>query len=357
MESRRVLVRILLAALALTLWLVRAWLDAVLVAAVVAMLAWPLHERVSRLLGRRRRLGTALTLLGLVVGLFVPLGLLGLVVGREVVHLADEVVDTVQVGAWGDYIGRVLPAGPLQPLVEAAGGRTELTEQVEAQVREGVLTLASTITGKVPNLLAVSATVVVKGVVFLLALTTFLHRGPEALAYARRLSPLSREHTDRLLAVFAEFARNVVLAGAVAGASQGVVAWLGFLLAGLDRALLFGVLTAVFAYIPLVGTAAVWVPVAVLLLAEGRPEAATFVAVWSLALTGTVDNVIRPIIVRGRSDVPLLLVFLGAFGGLGTFGIIGLLVGPVLVAVLLALLRIYADELPAPPPDGLAAEG
>jgi len=348
MESRTVLVRILLLALAATVWLVRAWLDAVLVAAVVAMLAWPLHERIAASLGRRRRLGTALTLLGLVLGLFAPLALLGLVVGREVVILANEVIDKVQLGTWDGYLRELLRAAPLQDLIRAAGGRTELTEQLEASARAGILTIATTVTGNVPGLLGVTATAVVKVVVFLLALTTFVHRGPEGIAWVRRVSPLSPDHTDRLLGVFAEFARNVVLAGLVAGMSQGLVATLGFWLAGVERTLLFGVLTAVFAYVPLVGTTLVWLPVALLLLAEGRPGAALFVAIWSLALTGTVDNLIRPIIVRGKSDVPLLLVFLGAFGGLGTFGVIGLLVGPVMVAVLLALFRIYEEELAQP---------
>lgn len=346
MESRSVLIRILLGVLVLTLWLVRAWLDAVVVAAVVAMLAWPVHERIARLLGRRRRLGTALTLLGLVVGIFVPLSLLGLVVGREIVLLADQVVQTIEVGAWDGWLKEALRAGPMEDVVRAAGGRTQVTEQLQLQLRQGALTVATSVTSSVPDLLSVTASVLVKVVVFLLALTTFLHRGPEAIAYARRLSPLSAAHTDRLFGVFAEFARNVVLAGLVAGVCQGAVALVGFLLADVERALLFGVLTAVFAYVPLVGTALVWGPVALLLVAQGRPGAAIFVAIWSLALTGTVDNVIRPIIVRGRSDVPLLLVFLGAFGGLGSFGLIGLLVGPVLVAVLLALLRIYAEEVP-----------
>lgn len=346
MDSQRVLVRILVVALAASVWLVRAWLDAVLIAVVVALLAWPLHERIALALGRRRRLGTALTLGGLTLGLFLPLGLLGLIVGREVVILANEVAMKVQLGHWDGYVSELLRSGPLRQIVEAAGGRSEITEQLEGSARDGVLTLATTVTRNVPGLLSVTATVVIKVVVFLLALTTFLHRGPETVAWLRRLSPLSELHTDRLFAVFGEFARNVVLAGLVAGIAQGLVATLGFWLAGVDRVLLFGVLTAVFAYVPLVGTTLVWLPVSVLLLAEERAGAAAFVAVWSLALTGTVDNVIRPVVVRGRSDVPLLLVFLGAFGGLGSFGIVGLLVGPVFVAVVLALLRIYSEGLP-----------
>jgi predicted PurR-regulated permease PerM len=151
--------------------------------------------------------------------------------------------------------------------------------------------------------------------------------------------------TRRLMAVFAEFAQNVVLAGVAAAVVQGVVAGIGYAIAGVERALLFALLTGVMAFVPVVGTAVAWVPVCLLLLFAHRTGAAAFVAVWSLVLTGTIDNIVKPLVVRGRSDLPTLLVFLGVFGGLLAFGLIGLLVGPVLVAMLLALLHIYEEGL------------
>jgi predicted PurR-regulated permease PerM len=124
------------------------------------------------------------------------------------------------------------------------------------------------------------------------------------------------------------------------------VAGLGYWLGGVDRPLLFAVLTAVLAFVPVVGTAAAWVPVSLLLLLEGHSGGALFVTIWSLALTGTIDNIVKPLIIRGRSSMPPLLVFLAVFGGLLWFGVMGLLVGPVLMALLLALLHIYAESLP-----------
>lgn len=353
------LVLVTLVVAGLTGWLVRGYLDAVLVAAVVTILLAPLHDRVLRWTGGRRRLASALTLLGFTLGVFVPAAFAGFFVGREVVVLANEVAAQVELGQWDDHLRRFVASGPMRWAVDLAGGRTALLDGLETAVRDGVLNLAATVTQNVPGLLSVTAGLVLKLVVFFLATTTFLARRHELLDLARRASPLAPGHTDRLVSVFVEFARNVVLAGLVAGLLQGVVATLGFWLADVERALLFGVLTAVFAYVPLVGTALVWVPVCVLLLAADRAGAAAFVAVWSLALTGTVDNMVRPFIVKGRSDVPLLLVFLGAFGGLASFGVIGILVGPVIVAMLLALLHIYVAERegggPATPRDGSPA--
>jgi len=359
------LVLVTLAVGGLTAWLVRGYLDAVLVAAVVTILVGPLHARVLRATGNRRGVAAALTLLGFTVGVFVPAAFAGFFVGREVVVLANQVAAQVQIGQWDDHLRRFLASGPMRWVADLAGGRTALLDSVEDALRNGVLTLAGTVTQNVPGLLSLTAGLVLKLVVFFLATATFLARGHQLLDLARRASPLAADHTDRLVGVFVQFARNVVLAGLVAGLLQGVVATVGFWLAGVDRALLFGALTAVFAYVPLVGTTLVWLPVCILLLAEDRAGAALFVSIWSLALTGTVDNMVRPFIVKGKSDVPLLLVFLGAFGGLANFGVIGILVGPVLVAVLLALLHIYVAEREGggpvtsspPPPPGPASAG
>ncbi len=110
---------------------------------------------------------------------------------------------------------------------------------------------------------------------------------------------------------------RILLVAAIAAVSLLVRPFLdALLIAGVERAFLFAVLTGVLAFVPVVGTALAWLPVALLLLLEGRAGAAGFVVIWSIGLTGTVDNPVKPLIVRGRSDMPTLLVFLGVFGGL-----------------------------------------
>lgn len=344
MEPRNRIVVLLLLTLGVTLWLVGPFLDAVLIGAVVAILAWPVQRFVLRLTGRRRRIATAVTIVALTLGVFAPAGALGLLAARELVTIVNDVAQKVQLGETDLLVTRLAAWSPAAWVAEWMGGPQALADTIEGAVRDGALAVASAVTQSVPNLLSVTATAVLKLVIALTALATLLHSGPDLLRWGRRVSPLTPEHTDRLYAVFFQFTRNVVLAGLAAGVSQGVVAGLGYWLADVDRWLLFGLLTAILAYIPLVGTTLVWLPLAVLLIAEGRPNAALFVVIWSLAVTGTVDNVVRPFIVRGSSGVPLLLVFLGVFGGLYAFGVVGVLVGPVLMALLLALFAIFVEE-------------
>lgn len=337
-------VRILLgAAIAAVSWLVRPFLDALLVASVVAVLAWPFHLWIAAAMPRTPRLSTLITVLTITVTVVVPVALLVWLVSRELAALASQLAAQVDAGELQRLATRAAEVPLVHRLLDLAGGPTAVTAAVQTAARDGLLGLASEAGGVVPGLLGVTARALLDACIFFLALATFFHRGSELRGWALRMIPLAEAHITRLFSVFAEFARNVVLAGLVAAMMQGLVAGIGYSLAGVERAFLFAVLTGVLAFVPLVGTALAWVPVALLLLLEGRAGAAGFVVIWSIGLTGTVDNLVKPLIVRGRSDMPTLLVFLGVFGGLSAFGVIGLLVGPVLMALLLALFRIYEE--------------
>ena len=102
--------------------------------------------------------------------------------------------------------------------------------------------------------------------------------------------------------------------------------------------------TAFFAPIPIVGTGVVWVPTAVGLLVSGAPDKALAVALWSVLIVGTVDNFLRPILIGAEAKLPILLLFFGMLGGLQVYGFAGIIVGPVIVALFLALADIYRRE-------------
>ena len=160
----------------------------------------------------------------------------------------------------------------------------------------------------------------------------------------KRLSPLADEYEDRLFAVFGEFSINMVVGSLATAGIQGVVAALGYWIVGVERVIFLGVATAVLSFIPLVGTLAVWVPVSLYVGVNMGWSWAVFVVVWSIVFTGTVDNLARPLFMRGSTDIHPLLVFLSVFGGMYWMGIPGVLVGPVIVAFFLALYTIYLND-------------
>ena len=349
-EPTPALLVLLAAALALTAWLVSPFADALLVASVVAVLAWPVHRRILGVVGGRRGSATALSMLAVTLGVLVPAGLLVWLVSRELIAVINLLATELDQGGLDAQLEALRAVPIVDRGIERFGGAVLIAEEIHQFGRETLANLGSLLGGIVPGVLGFTAVAFLKITIFFLTLGTLFQSGERLVDRTVRISPLRTATTTRLLDIFAQFARNVVLAGLASALVQGGVAGIGYLLAGVERPLFFALLTALMAFVPLVGTAVAWVPVTLLLLLHGHPASAVFVVIWSLLLTGTIDNIVKPLVMRGRSQMPTLLVFLGVFGGLLAFGLIGFLVGPVLIAMMLALLHIYEESLPPEEP-------
>jgi predicted PurR-regulated permease PerM len=160
-----------------------------------------------------------------------------------------------------------------------------------------------------------------------------------------RLLPLDPRHTRALVNEFREVARTAFVGTIVTGIVQGLLAGLGFAVARVPQAITWGVLTVICSFVPVFGTALVWVPVVIWLLATGHPVGAGFVVAWSLGVVMALsDYVIRPRLVGGKHEGHPLLMLIGILGGIQVFGLAGLIVGPVIMSLFVAILRIYERE-------------
>ncbi len=183
-------------------------------------------------------------------------------------------------------------------------------------------------------------------VIMAVAMFFFWSDGPAMVATVMRLSPLDDRYEQELLADFANVSRAVVLATLLSAAAQGVLAGIGFYLAGFDSVVLLMLLTTLLAMIPFVGAAAVWVPACLWLgLIDQRLLAAILLAIYGLAIVSSIDNLIKPMVLHGKSRLHPLLALLSVLGGVNALGPIGILVGPMSVAFLQTLLNILNREL------------
>ncbi len=126
---------------------------------------------------------------------------------------------------------------------------------------------------------------------------------------------------------------------------QGTLGGIGFWIAGLPAPLLFGAAMSVCALIPVVGTALIWGPGAVYLLLQGRPLTGLFLLVWGAVAISSIDNIIRPIFISGKARLSVLVIALGILGGIVSFGFAGIVIGPIVLALFLALFDIYRAEV------------
>ena len=171
----------------------------------------------------------------------------------------------------------------------------------------------------------------------------FLCDGDAMLLRARALIPLSEERTSRLFSDLGGIARAIVFGTTLTALLQGLLLGIGFRVVGLPSPVVFGVLGALIAMLPVGGTAVIWIPATAWLFLDHHAGLGTAMAIWGLVLSA-LDNVLKPMLISGRATVSTLAVFLGVLGGIAAFGAIGMIAGPVLVSLGIALLEFAEEE-------------
>lgn len=256
----------------------------------------------------------------------------------------------------------ILEFKPVQSLLETAKEFTTLSkEQILDQANDAAQTVLQQFASLGGTVVLGAFSVVTQFGLTMFLLFFFLRDGKEMLERAIHLVPLSEERKADLTKSLGGVTRGVVVGTLVTAVVQGTLVGIGFAIAGLPSPLVFGAVGALASLIPVVGTALVWVPAALSLLALGQSGWALFLTLWSIILVAGSDNVIRPLVVSSSTNVSTLLVFVGVLGGVSAFGFAGIFVGPVLLTLIAALLR-YADEAgagrhapPSQPPDAGSA--
>jgi predicted PurR-regulated permease PerM len=319
-------------------WLARPFATGLLLGAVLAFTLEPVYARLLRWTGRPS-LASAVTLVGSGALIFALVtGFASLFVARAVV-LARVVHDQLQPGAglytWvvsvADWLGRLglSPSSVIERLEAGTGALASRSAAIAASVASGTF-------GTLIELLFT-----------FLAMDAVLRHWKQIVAAVSATAPFEASHTQALLAEFRRVGRVTVTGTVVTGLAQGLLATVGYLITDVPQAVFFGICTAFASLIPAVGTLLVWIPIGAYLFLSGHPKRAIIELVWgAVIIVGLSDYVIRPRLASG-SAMPAVLVFIALFGGLEAFGVSGLIVGPVVMSLAVAVLRIYAKETKA----------
>ncbi|MBL8892567.1 MAG: AI-2E family transporter [Planctomycetaceae bacterium] len=183
-------------------------------------------------------------------------------------------------------------------------------------------------------------------VIVVVALYFFLLDGPAMIEAFMQISPMDRRHEAELIAQFDRTSRAVVVASLAAAIAQGLLAGLGFYFAGVQSVFLLTMLTILLSMVPFLGAASVWVPVVLYVgFLENQPWTAFFLFLYSAIVVSMSDNVIKPYILHGQSNLHPLLALLSVLGGVAALGPIGIMLGPMLVVFLQTILKMLKQEL------------
>ncbi len=325
-------------------WIIWPYFPAVLWATVFAVIFAPLNRRLRQELHGRTNAAAGLTLLAIVLIALVPL----FAIGAALVDQAAGVYARIQSGEldFRRYFAQVL--GALPPWVLQTLERFGITNLAELQGRVSVaLMQASKFFASQAVSVGQNMFEFVVGFFVMLYLLYFLLRDGDRLARRiREAAPLPLERKRALFEKFPVVIRATVKSNVVVAILQGALGGVIFWLLGINAALFWAVVMAVLSLLPAVGTAMVWGPVAVYLLATGAIWQGLALIAFGVLVIGLVDNVLRPILVGKDTKMPDYVVLISTLGGIALFGINGFIVGPIIAALFIAAWDLATPEAP-----------
>lgn len=298
-------------------------------ALTLAIVGHPLHRFFRGRIGSAGG-AAALATLAVTLGVAVPLLLVGGLVAREAVDAADTVRTLVAERRWEAAIAR-------SPVLQSVAAF------VQSQIDDGELPqrVVQAVAGKAQAFVVGFAYAAVGALVTVFFLFYFLRDRRVWLAAIPHFLPLSRRETDEVLTKIHDTVQAMVIGTLIVSAVQGALGGLMFWWLGLPSPLLWGTVMAVMSVLPMFGAALVWGPVALYLALTGDVGPALILTAWGALVVGLVDNVLKPLLVRGRMQLHTVPVFIAVLGGLAAFGATGLVLGPLVLALAVGLLDIW----------------
>jgi predicted PurR-regulated permease PerM len=317
-------------AVAYACWrIVEPFVPALTWALTLTIVAHPLHERLA---ARIKRPSLAAAIVSLIVTLAValPLFYAGLLMAQQAVETAQHARSAIEDGSWkqivSSYPALVVVADWLETQLAAGGFR----DQVLTAVANGA-----------KHALASSVYVATGALVTVFFLFYFLRDRAGILRALRQLTPLSWAETEEVVRDVRAMVKAMVYGTLAVALLQGTLGGLAFWWLGLPAPVLWGGVMALLSILPMFGAALVWVPVAAYLAATGDVTSALLLTAWGVLIVGLVDNVLKPVLVRGLVRVHTVPVFIAVLGGLFAFGATGILIGPIVLAVAIGLLQVW----------------
>jgi predicted PurR-regulated permease PerM len=340
--SFAILAGVTLCVVVLFLLIVLPYLLALVAAAMAALVAFPMFDRIAGSLGGRRHVAASIVVLVIALMTLVPIGL-GLTIGfvelqngiRFVQTWAQEQAPTIQ--------------GWLRQLDDRFHISREDLQTRFAEIGRATLDWA---VQRGPGILGGAVNMAVQFTMFIIAFYFFLVDGRSILSTWERLTPIEVDHDRVIRREFVGVCRGAIWGTVLAALAQGVAMTVGlaviefFAQAGLGRWLfLLGGLTSVVAVIPFLGASLIWVPTAAVLFFSGHTVAALVVAIYGFAFVSSIDNVIKILAIKDSGNLHPLLVVVSVFGGLNFVGVLGVFLGPAIAGVVFALLKVVRQEL------------
>lgn len=326
---------------------VQPFLMVLIFSGIIATVTFPIYSWLELKMRGRKRLASVLTCLLVIFAIVIPLILFLLILAGQAVDLYKMVnaylqsVDFNALLSWkpGNFFYDLAGpySGDVAVLVQQNmdGLKNSLTEW--AQI---VSKFAATQSAKLLTDVSLS----IFNLLLMFFTLYFLYKdGRHILRRLMIMSPIPVKYEKTLFKKFNEISRATLFGTFLTAIAQGLVAWIGFAIAGVPSSFFWATAVSIFSLVPTVGTSIIWLPMGLIMLVSGNIWG-LFILIWGFSLVSTVDNVLRVIFIGSSAKLNPLLTFISVFGGILAFGLIGVIFGPMLLVLFFTLLHIYELE-------------
>jgi len=327
------------------LTMIRQFLLAIVLAGIFSALSYPMYRKFKTGLGGRRRLASAIIIILIIFVVLVPLsGLLGIVATQAVKIGSVAKPWMEQQFSKPGALSQFLQSLPFYETIEP------YRNQIIAKAGKFAVSMSGFIINKLSTATIGTVSIIIDIFIMLYCMFFFLIQGDEILNKILYYLPLKDHDERRILDKFTSVTRATLKGTLVIGVLQGGLAGLAFAVLGIPSAVFWGTIMAILSVIPSVGSALVWVPAAIYLGITGHPVKGIGLFVFCGAVVGSLDNLLRPIMVGKDTQMHELMILFGTLGGIIMFGLVGIIIGPIIAALFVTAWEIYGiafqDVLP-----------
>ncbi len=313
----------------LSFLIVKPYLTYIVSAVILSFIFYPVYQKIH-LKFENKTVSAGLMILIVLLMVIIPMTYVGsqLIVQTMMVLNNVDVVDTDLFDEFTEKVSIVIGQDVLFE---------DFLVDLSSSGRKFILSAAPQIFGSLTSILL--------GLFIMLFVMYYLFKdGDSVVKYLLKLSPIKEEHEQRLVEEIGKVTRGVVYGQIIVAVVQGLVAGIAYMLLGVKAPVLWAFITVIASFLPVIGTALVWIPISILMIVSGNYVGGCLLAVYCTLVVVNIDNVVRPKLIGDRTGLHPVLVLLGVLGGLNMFGLIGLIVGPVIIATMMILLKLYMDD-------------
>ncbi|MDA1168840.1 MAG: AI-2E family transporter [bacterium] len=325
---------LLLAIFILAFYIFQPFLYSLILAIVFATVFEPLHNNILVRTNGRKGLSALLATICVLLVVIVPLSFLGIQIFREATDAYSYLAESNNASDLSHTI-----TGGIQRITAISPFKLEFNVDINQYARQGLNWLLQNTGSFFSN----AAKALMGIFIFLLALYYVFKDGHKLKRAVIGLSPLKDIHDETIFHKLALAINSVTRGNLTVALIQGFVTALGFILFGVPSAALWGSVAAIAALVPTVGTALVTVPAVIYLYVSGTTLLAGALLIWGIVAVGLIDNFVGPKLVERGTKLHPFLILLSILGGIGFFGPLGFLLGPIILSLLFAFLEIYVE--------------